>query len=359
MDLPGRPGGSADHVSLGAAAWEHLAWEIWNVERRLDQRVRTLLEGWSGPGAEAFGKRWGEVRAGFPELDHHLHTVSDHLRVIGFRIQDGQEEYDLTLAEAGIVGVAGIAATVLTAGGSDLVAGEADAALAASLAAKLAELGVSLSRLGQLLSEVAEALGNLASRFALNLAVRVPQLAESPAGGAAVGAGMALASGVRDPVELAASGLLGVVEEAGGGRRGVTTETTDESENVVEVAEGAEIAEAQRLRQLGMDPATGAFRSREMETAGRIEEGREVRLRRSTEPRVDWVDSKGKTYDAVGNFDARYFEQQWPNLQERILDHLSKADYVVIDVSRFNASQVQLVKTFITDLGQRVFLVGE
>ena len=146
---------------------------------------------------------------GVPEFDHHLHTVADHLRAIGLTIQDGQEEYDLTLVEAGLVGVAGIAATVLTVGGSELVAGEADTALAATLAGKLAELGVSLSRLGQLLGEVADALGNLASRLSMSLIIRGPELAFSPAGGAAVGLGMALASGSRDPGDLAASAALG------------------------------------------------------------------------------------------------------------------------------------------------------
>jgi uncharacterized protein YukE len=228
VDLPGRPAGNVDHLRRGAGAWEHLAWEIWNIERQLDRQVRTLLEGWAGPGAEAFERRWTEARQGFPQLDHQLHTVADRLRVIAFTIQDGQEEYDQTLAEAGLVGVAGVALTVLTVGGSDLVAAEADAALVASLAGRLTELGVSVSRLATLLSEVVEGLGRVASRFAMDLAIRGPEFASSPAGGAATGVGLALASGVRDPGDLAASGLSGAAENIVGSRR-AAHEAGDES----------------------------------------------------------------------------------------------------------------------------------
>jgi uncharacterized protein YukE len=220
VELPGRPAGNVDHLRGGAAAWEHLAWQIWSIHRQLDQRVRTLLEGWSGPGADAFEKRWTGVAQGFPELDHHLHTVADRLRLIAFAIHDGQEEYDQTLAEAVLVGMAGVALTVLTVGGSDLVAGGAEAALAASLAGRLTELGITLSGLGALLREVAEALGNLTSRFAVDLAIRGPQLAYGPAGGAAVGVGLSLASGARDPFDIAAGAIAGAAENAGvrGGR---------------------------------------------------------------------------------------------------------------------------------------------
>ena len=86
-----------------------------------------------------------------------------------------------------------------------------------------------------------------------------------------------------------------------------------------------------------------------------------MELSRSTDPKVDWVDAAtGKTYDAVGNFPARHFDQQWPNLQTRIVDHLAKADYVPVDVSQFTPEQIAKVQKFITDngLGPRAFLVG-
>jgi uncharacterized protein YukE len=117
--------------------------------------------------------------------------------------------------------------------------------------------------------------------------------------------------------------------------------------------------EAKRIRELGEDPATGQFRQAEAETAQRVERALGIELKRSPDPNVDWVDDAGRTYDAVGNFDARYFEPQWPNLQTRIVDHLAKADTVPIDVSRFTPEQVAKVQKFIDDngLGPRAFLV--
>jgi hypothetical protein len=76
-----------------------------------------------------------------------------------------------------------------------------------------------------------------------------------------------------------------------------------------------------------------------------------------TEP-WDWIGSDGKTYDAVGNFPAKYFDQQWEQLQRRIDQHLNKADYVPVDVSQFTPAQVARVREFVEPLGQRVFIVG-
>jgi hypothetical protein len=36
------------------------------------------------------------------------------------------------------------------------------------------------------------------------------------------------------------------------------------------------------------------------------------------------VDSRPETYDAVGDFDERPFDGQWPNLQQRMNDHLER-----------------------------------
>jgi hypothetical protein len=113
-------------------------------------------------------------------------------------------------------------------------------------------------------------------------------------------------------------------------------------------------------RSLGEDPSQGgAFRQGEYDTAVRVQNETGVQLTRSADEAVDWVDSAGKTYDAVGNFPSRFFDQQWPNLQTKILEHMAKADYVPVDVAQFTPEQVQLVKTFIERLGPRVFLVGE
>jgi hypothetical protein len=84
-------------------------------------------------------------------------------------------------------------------------------------------------------------------------------------------------------------------------------------------------------------------------------------LTRAVNGTADWVDTvTGETYDAVGNFNGKFFEQEWPTLKGRIIDHMSKADFVPVDVSRFTDQQRQLVRDFVQSLAtQRVFLVGE
>ncbi|MFG1716087.1 WXG100 family type VII secretion target [Micromonospora sp. NPDC049203] len=122
------------------------------------------------------------------------------------------------------------------------------------------------------------------------------------------------------------------------------------------------VDEEQRVRDLGMDPATGRLRPAEAQTAVRIEQQLGVRLRRApSDSSADWVDDAARTYDAVGNFPGQYFDRQWPQLQYQIERHLEKADLVPVDVSRFSPQQTAMVEQFIADrgLGPRVFIVGK
>jgi hypothetical protein len=116
-------------------------------------------------------------------------------------------------------------------------------------------------------------------------------------------------------------------------------------------------------RQLGNDPDIGgSFRPAEAETGLRVEWERSISLERArADVPGDWIDvATGKSYDAVGNFPAKYFDSQWENLQAQIIDHLKKADYVPIDVSKFSAEQRLLVQNFVDNLGNdRAFIVGE
>jgi hypothetical protein len=122
---------------------------------------------------------------------------------------------------------------------------------------------------------------------------------------------------------------------------------------------GSPAQDPQHFQDLGMDPATGQFRQGEAETASRIENQTGVHLERSPDANgPDWKGSDGKTYDAVGNFPGKYFDQQWPNLQARITDHLGKADYVPVDVSQFSPEQIAQVQQYIQQFGSRVFIVG-
>ena len=119
--------------------------------------------------------------------------------------------------------------------------------------------------------------------------------------------------------------------------------------------------EERRVHDLGMDPATGKFRPTEAETAMRIERERGVTLTRAPDgSSADWVDGAGRSYDAVGNFPPQFFDQQWAQFSYQIERHLTKADFVPVDVARFTPEQVARVAGFIAerDLAPRVFIVG-
>ncbi len=125
---------------------------------------------------------------------------------------------------------------------------------------------------------------------------------------------------------------------------------------------GHGVTEQQRIHELGMDPATGRFRPGEAETAVRLEQELGVRLQRAPAgSSADWVDETRRTYDAVGNFPAQFFDRQWPQLQYQIERHLDKADLVPVDVAQFNPEQIARIEQFITDrnLGPRIFIVGK
>jgi hypothetical protein len=117
--------------------------------------------------------------------------------------------------------------------------------------------------------------------------------------------------------------------------------------------------EAVRRYMLGLDQAVKKFRPAEMATALRIESERGVTLTRSTGDSEDWFDQHGRAYDAVGNFPGTYFDAQWPTLQQQIVDHLAKAQFVPIDVAQFTPEQITQIKAFTASKGPNVFLVGE
>jgi hypothetical protein len=115
----------------------------------------------------------------------------------------------------------------------------------------------------------------------------------------------------------------------------------------------------EREWRLGHDPAIDRFRPGETQTGRLVEEARRVVLVRSPKKKgPDWVGPDGRTYDAIGNFPAEFFDREWPQVQDKILDHMEKADLVPVDVSRFTSEQIARVREFIGPLGPRVFIVG-
>jgi hypothetical protein len=116
-------------------------------------------------------------------------------------------------------------------------------------------------------------------------------------------------------------------------------------------------------RNLGEDPAIGGiFREGEAETGLRIEAELNESLRRAEKEKpYDWVSTRtGTTYDAVGNFDAKFFDSQWSNLQREIVNHLNKAEVVPVDVSKFTKVQRLKVREFVLSLNNpRIVIIGD
>lgn len=113
---------------------------------------------------------------------------------------------------------------------------------------------------------------------------------------------------------------------------------------------------------LGADPARGgSFVASEAETALRVEHDLGVNLSRAEVGKsYDFIDSAGKTYDAVGNFPSKFFDAQWSNLQDQIIRHAQfKADIVPVDVSKFTIEQQDIVRKFVQGLrNPNVIIVG-
>lgn len=95
-------------------------------------------------------------------------------------------------------------------------------------------------------------------------------------------------------------------------------------------------------RGLGTEPRTQKFREAESRAAARLEQ-RVGPLRRDPSSDADWIDLKGKTYDAVGpvppgRFDAKSFLSS-------IERHLLKSvDYVVVDLEGLGTAERALVE---------------
>lgn len=115
--------------------------------------------------------------------------------------------------------------------------------------------------------------------------------------------------------------------------------------------------------ELGFDTAVGRFRPAEYETARRLVQELGVELTRApTDSRVDWLDTAGRTYDAMGNFAGEFLRtpRQWAAFVAQLDLHGSKADFVPIDVSAFDAEQIRRIRELIADRDEDTFfLVGE
>ena len=122
----------------------------------------------------------------------------------------------------------------------------------------------------------------------------------------------------------------------------------------------SEIPEPNDHPSLGEDPAHGgAYNHGEYETSQRVQSERGVRLERSDDPRVEWVDQHGRTYDAMGPIPSEYFDKSWRKTMLSLDKHVEKADFTPFDVTGLSPEQIARVKDYIKQYGDRVFVVGE
>lgn len=116
-------------------------------------------------------------------------------------------------------------------------------------------------------------------------------------------------------------------------------------------------AEQERLvrvlhkRELSFDPATKGFRAAEGEAGYRLEAQIGRRLTRDRTGAVDFVDSKGTTYELVGaGLKSKHFD--FEAVTREIRSHLGKADRVAVDVSGLTRSQADSVRNFVNGLAR-------
>ncbi|MER7459310.1 WXG100 family type VII secretion target [Micromonospora sp. NPDC126480] len=311
--------GDPAQITAYAQTWRNVAASLRDEAAALARAVRTDVAGWGGSASPAY-RTWAaeqqQAVTGLAEGAEAMAAITEGsaglVAAVRLLVRDAIATCvsRLVVYAAELVATGGLAAPLVAEQVTTLVAAWAAriAKLLRGLLTSLRRLIPEVRRLGNLIEKLKQILSRLRSR--------------TSSGGS---------SGPRDPE--------------------VPREPTPHSP-----------AEEQRIRELGMDPATGRFRPGEAETAVRIEQELGVRLTRApAESSADWVDATGRTYDAVGNFPSQFFERQWPQLQYQIERHLDKADLVPVDVSKFSAEQTGIIEKFIADrsLGPRVFIVGK
>ncbi|HEV3470192.1 MAG TPA: RHS repeat-associated core domain-containing protein [Pyrinomonadaceae bacterium] len=137
----------------------------------------------------------------------------------------------------------------------------------------------------------------------------------------------------------AISGKLG----RGGGR------AAEAAERAQLQAERTKLAQALHKRELSYDPATRGFRPAEGRAGFRLEAQTGRRLSRERTGAVDFVDSRGRTYDLVGaGLKSKHFN--YDAVTNQIVGHLGKADRVAVDVSQLNRAQAASLQEFVNKL---------
>ena len=135
-------------------------------------------------------------------------------------------------------------------------------------------------------------------------------------------------------------------EGAAGAEAKAKPPAASEQANAPGKADHGPLANALHQRSLGMDSATGLYRPSEAATATRLEQQLGRRLERDQTGHADWVDSAGRTYDAVGPVPQQYFDLN--SFSKSITGHLLKQglDRVVVDTTGMTNSQISQIKNY-------------
>ena len=316
------PQGDPDKLRQAAAAFRTAESSLSALGQDAQGVVSDLLASNVAPALDSFettwNKIWGYGGGSLGQATTTCTTLANACEQYASRIDTAHHDLEIAAGTVAFVTGAGVVLTIFSFGISDVAAAAIDAG-------------------------VAEECGVIAAEFATEAAIEVEAAIEAD-----IAVTLEAATAELPEIEV----VEAEVEE--------TVATWEEEAAEIESPAGETAGNEADIERLGRDPATGQIRQSEVETGQRIEQETGVRLERSPDAQgPDWVDpATGETYDAVGNFDAQYFDRQWPNLQDQIVSHLGKTDWVPVDVSKFSPSQVALVKQFISQYAPRVYIVG-
>ena len=87
----------------------------------------------------------------------------------------------------------------------------------------------------------------------------------------------------------------------------------------------------------------------ELATGQRLEARLGKSLKESTHVGADYVDDFGRSYDALGGFDPKFFNEK--SFLRQIEKHLLKSnDFTVIDLTGFSQAQIDVVRRHLSTL---------
>lgn len=118
-----------------------------------------------------------------------------------------------------------------------------------------------------------------------------------------------------------------------------------------------ELYQVLRKRYLGLDPARGAgkspppkqaFNLSEAEIATRLEKDVGPLERYPHTQGPDWIDARGRTYDALGPVPSQHFDGE--SFNKQISKHLTKSDEVVVNLQGLSKDQSDAVRTYVRSL---------